>query len=67
MAKPSQNVNCSFCGETSKKAKKMIAGPKVHICDKCIRKCNSLLDNQSIVATLSPEPLDFSPQPDFEE
>ncbi len=34
---------CSFCGKTQKEVKKLIAGPKVHICDECIGLCIDIL------------------------
>ena len=27
---------CSFCGQNQKQVKKLIAGPDVYICDRCI-------------------------------
>ena len=33
-------MNCSFCGKSNDKVKKLVAGPKgVHICDKCVAIC----------------------------
>jgi len=29
------NLSCSFCGKSEEKAKKLIAGPRVYICDEC--------------------------------
>jgi hypothetical protein len=31
---------CSFCGRTAEKVKKLIAGPGVYICDRCIRSAS---------------------------
>jgi ATP-dependent protease Clp ATPase subunit len=31
-----QTLNCSFCGKGQHQVAKLIAGPKVHICDECI-------------------------------
>src|SRR5215467_2278925 len=30
---------CSFCGKSEKQVKKLIAGPRVYICDECIDLC----------------------------
>lgn len=37
-----QNV-CSFCGKPESETNKLIAGPDVSICAKCVQLCNSLL------------------------
>ena len=34
---------CSFCGKGRDKVCKLIAGPKVHICDECIELCNDIV------------------------
>ena len=36
-------VVCSFCNKPQNKAKKLVAGPGVYICDECIRLCMSIL------------------------
>ena len=43
---------CSFCGQSQKEVKKIIAGPEVFICDECISICTEiLLDDQIITDT----------------
>lgn len=32
-------LRCSFCGKTQQQVFKLVAGPKVHICDGCIETC----------------------------
>ena len=32
-----KRLTCSFCGRSSQKAAKLVAGPRVYICDKCIQ------------------------------
>ena len=53
--KKEEQFTCSFCGKTREKVKKLIAGPKVYICNECIELCvdvvredskESLLDNE---------------------
>src|SRR5574344_815305 len=39
-------LKCSFCGKTQDQVKKLIAGPEVYICDKCIELCNEILDEE---------------------
>jgi len=34
---------CSFCGKTEREVGKLVAGPDVCICEKCIQVCGSLL------------------------
>lgn len=43
---------CNFCGKTQAETKKLIQGPGVYICDKCIILCKTVLDADSIVAPL---------------
>lgn len=37
------NVRCSFCGKRQEQVKRIIAGPKVYICNECVGLCNSIL------------------------
>ena len=41
---PKRVLRCSFCGKTEREVAKLIAGPKVHICDACIGVCNGILE-----------------------
>jgi hypothetical protein len=34
---------CSFCGKSQHAVAKLIAGPKVHICDACVDCCIEIL------------------------
>ena len=36
-------LRCSFCGRSENAVAKLIAGPKVHICDSCVGACNVIL------------------------
>lgn len=36
-------IRCSFCGKTQKEVKKIIAGPGVYICDRCVSLCNEII------------------------
>jgi len=38
-----ENLCCSFCGTSQKEVKKLIAGPKVYICNQCVELCNEIL------------------------
>ena len=44
--KHDSNVKCSFCGKSPIQVKKLIAGPSVYICDKCVDICNETLDEE---------------------
>jgi hypothetical protein len=34
---------CSFCGSTAAEVTRLIAGPRVFICDGCVARCNEIL------------------------
>jgi hypothetical protein len=34
---------CSFCGSTAAEVARLIAGPRVFICDACVARCNEIL------------------------
>lgn len=36
-------ISCSFCGIEQRRAKKIIAGPTVFICDECVGLCVDVL------------------------
>ncbi|WFC70352.1 hypothetical protein EUC41_31040 [Achromobacter denitrificans] len=37
---------CSFCGKPHFEVRKLIAGPKVYICDECIDLCNEIISEE---------------------
>ena len=39
-------VLCSFCGKTAEEARKLIAGPGVHICADCAADCYQMLGGE---------------------
>lgn len=41
-------ANCSFCGRTEEAVDKLISGPSVYICDKCVRLCNGILEKKPV-------------------
>jgi ATP-dependent Clp protease ATP-binding subunit ClpX len=51
MAKKSFNskeiANCSFCGRTEDVVEKLISGPNVFICDKCVRLCMGIVEKKT--------------------
>jgi hypothetical protein len=38
------HLHCSFCGKPDSEVGKLLAGPKVFICDTCVGACNRILD-----------------------
>ena len=46
--KKEDQFTCSFCGKTREKVKKLIAGPKVYICNECIDLCHSILEESDV-------------------
>jgi hypothetical protein len=41
---PRRRLRCSFCGRSEREVAKLLAGPKVRICDACVGVCNRILD-----------------------
>lgn len=39
-------LHCSFCGKSQHEVKKLIAGPSVFICDKCVDLCNDIIQEE---------------------
>lgn len=44
--KRTQTASCSFCGRGEEAVEKLIAGPNVYICDKCVQLCNGILEKK---------------------
>jgi len=44
-------ASCSFCGRNEDAVEKLIAGPSVYICDKCVHLCNGILEKKSAPST----------------
>jgi hypothetical protein len=44
--RPSNPTICSFCGKSHAEVRKLIAGPGVYICDKCVVICKNILDKK---------------------
>lgn len=40
-------AQCSFCGRTEEAVEKLIAGPDVFICDKCVRLCSGIIEKKN--------------------
>jgi len=48
--KPSNEppTSCSFCGRTEDLVEKLISGPNVHICDKCVTLCADIIKKKPV-------------------
>ncbi|MDR1521303.1 MAG: ATP-dependent Clp protease ATP-binding subunit ClpX [Streptococcaceae bacterium] len=42
--KDNEEIQCSFCGKSQNKVKKVIAGPSVYICNECVDLCKQIMD-----------------------
>lgn len=45
-----ESIACSFCGRTEEAVEKLISGPNVYICDKCVRLCSGILEKKKPVS-----------------
>lgn len=43
---PKDLIACSFCGRTEEAVEKLISGPNVYICDKCVRLCSGIIEKK---------------------
>jgi ATP-dependent protease Clp ATPase subunit len=41
-----RKMHCSFCGESEHAVARLIAGPRVFICEGCVDKCISILGSK---------------------
>ena len=53
--KKEESYCCSFCGKERAKVRKLIAGPKVYICNECVDLCHSILEENDINKSSSDE------------
>jgi len=54
---------CSFCGKSQQEVKKLIAGPRVYICEECIGLCNEIIAEDIAQQEASPAEQPSPPQP----
>jgi ATP-dependent Clp protease ATP-binding subunit ClpX len=55
----SRKLRCSFCGKSEDQVSKLVAGPKVYICNECVAIAVRIMknDSSSDVATGKRSPL----------
>ena len=63
MARPTNLTMCSFCGKSHAEVRKLIAGPGVYICDKCIILCKNVLDRELELQSQKKQPKFTVPKP----
>src|SRR5213592_4712275 len=57
-------LRCSFCNKSQRDVKKLVAGPKVYICDECVDICLDILSEERKGSGTSVEPIaDVRPPP----
>ncbi len=44
MMRPAKKLRCSFCGRREAEVAKLVAGPKVYICDRCVALAQRLMN-----------------------
>lgn len=44
--KEPSHITCSFCGRTEDAVEKLISGPEVYICNKCVELCSGILEKK---------------------
>jgi hypothetical protein len=54
---PDVPLHCSFCNKSQRQVKKLIAGPRVFICEECVNICNDILaEDRASSAEPQPSP-----------
>lgn len=41
-------LRCSFCQKAQRRVRKVIAGPRIYICNECVELCNEILEEEHI-------------------
>lgn len=44
--KVSNEIHCSFCGKHQEHVSKLVAGPKVYICNECVEICKEIMTEE---------------------
>ena len=45
-------LSCSFCGKSQHQVRKLIAGPTASICDECVPRCETIIEQEDELARL---------------
>jgi hypothetical protein len=49
-----KRLACSFCGKSAAEVSKLVAGPKVYICDACVAIASRIIDDSGGATPPSP-------------
>jgi ATP-dependent Clp protease ATP-binding subunit ClpX len=49
-------LRCSFCNKSQRDVKKLVAGPRVFICDECVEICVTIIREDRMLE-LTPDPV----------
>jgi ClpX C4-type zinc finger len=49
-----RRLACSFCGKSAAEVSKLVAGPKVYICDACVAIASRIIDDSGGPTPQSP-------------
>ena len=50
-----RQLHCSFCGKDESEVAKLVAGPKVYICDACVALASEIMDRSDDDARATPQ------------
>ena len=53
MATKDKNIICNFCGKSNQEVERIVVGPGVNICNRCIELCADLLEEDGIIQSKS--------------
>ena len=48
-------MRCSFCGKRKDEVTRLVAGPGVFICDRCVALCNEIISQPPSPSTPEPQ------------
>ena len=51
-----RSLACSFCGKGAAEVSKLVAGPRVHICDRCVAEAQRIMNTPDMPAPELPTP-----------
>ena len=51
-----KRLACSFCGKSAAEVSKLVAGPKVFICDACVAEATRIMSDPSVGASVQAQP-----------
>jgi ATP-dependent protease Clp ATPase subunit len=46
---------CSFCGKSAAEVSKLVAGPRVFICESCVAEANRIMNTPDLPAPAAPK------------